>query len=70
MECNGDNTGSIVLGDPTDPDFLNAITSVTPGREQISMITFTPTNTQLRIQISLEFILMEQNTIHVVVKLY
>ena len=45
VECNGDNTGSIVLGDPTDPDFLNAITSVTPGREQISIITFTPTNT-------------------------
>ena len=42
VECNGDNTGSIVLGDPTDPDFLNAITSVTPGREQISMITFAP----------------------------
>ncbi|MEN8812741.1 MAG: hypothetical protein ABF277_05460 [Candidatus Arcticimaribacter sp.] len=45
VACNGDNTGSIVLGDPTDPDFLNAITSVTPGREQISMITFTPTTT-------------------------
>ena len=42
VECNGDNTGSIVLGDPTDPDFLNAITSVTPGFEQISMITFAP----------------------------
>ena len=42
VECNGDNTGSIVLGDPADPDFLNAITSVTPGFEQISMITFAP----------------------------
>ena len=45
VACNGDNTGSIVLGDPTDPDFLNAITSVTPGREQISMVTFTPSTT-------------------------
>ena len=44
VACNGDNTGSIVLGDPTDPDFLNAITSVTPGRVQISEINFTPSS--------------------------
>ena len=44
VACNGDNTGSIVLGDPTDPDFLNAITSVTPGSVQISEIDFAPSS--------------------------
>ena len=42
VDCNGANTGSIELGSPTDPDFLNAITSVTPGSVQISEINFTP----------------------------
>ena len=45
VDCNGDNTGSIVLGDPTDPDFLNAITSVTPGRVQITELSFIPSPT-------------------------
>ena len=43
VDCNGANTGSIVLGNPSDPDFLNAITSVTPGSVQISEIAFAPT---------------------------
>ena len=42
VDCNGANTGSIVLGNPSDPDFLNAITSVTPGSVQISEIDFAP----------------------------
>ena len=33
------------MGDPTDPDFLNAITSVTPGSVQQSYIDFTGTAT-------------------------
>ena len=40
VECYNDNTGSIVLGDTSSPDFLNAIKNIKLGTVQISEIAF------------------------------
>ena len=40
VECYNDNTGSIVLGDTSSPDFLNAIKNIKLGTVQISQINF------------------------------
>ena len=40
VECFNDNTGSIVLGDTSSPDFLNAIRNIKLGTVQISKLTF------------------------------
>ena len=40
VECYNDNTGSIVLGDTSSPDFLNAIKNIRLGSVQISEIAF------------------------------
>ena len=40
VECYNDNTGSIVLGDTSSPDFLNAIKNIKLGTVQISEINF------------------------------
>ena len=40
VECYNDNTGSIVLGDTSSLDFLNAIKNIKLGTVQISEIAF------------------------------
>ncbi|MDB2702515.1 gliding motility-associated C-terminal domain-containing protein, partial [Flavobacteriaceae bacterium] len=45
ISCYGENDGSIVLGDPTGNDFLNAIQNINLGTRQESSVSFTGTIT-------------------------